>query len=36
MKKDNGYITPVNTFLCLNQIDMSSMILLIDNATEDI
>eukprot|EP00347_Sterkiella_histriomuscorum_P011126 403373661 len=36
LKKDNGHIIPINAFLCLNQIDLSSMIFLIENAMDEI
>ena len=31
IKRQNGYIVPVNVFLCLNHLDFNSMILLLDN-----
>ncbi|CDW74974.1 pas pac sensor signal transduction histidine kinase [Stylonychia lemnae] len=34
IRRKNGYVIPVNIYLCINQIDLNSMILLLDNSSD--
>lgn len=35
IKKVNGYITPVQVYLCINTLDLNSMIFIFEKAQED-
>ncbi len=36
IKKQNGYITPASVYLCINTLDLNSMIFIFEQASEDI